>query len=161
MSTLQSGPEPCLGDLGRFASHVVAGLQLSATLQPLARRPLLASDRSSFFFFIPCFLCLLCKIHVAAKRKKSGGEWEKREVSQPEIQCLLLLRKTGGCPADSLPASPGRGAGTPPPLIPEDSPRWPWSLKLLTAPKVILVPLPLLPTPQEVACLPTCCIIFY
>lgn len=77
-----------------------------------------------FLFFIPCFLCLLCKIHVAAKRgkKKSEGEWEKREVSQPEIQYLLLLRKMVGFPADSIPASPGRGAGTASPLISEDSP---------------------------------------
>ena len=109
---------------GDASPHPVSKLQLSATPQPLARRPLLASECSTFFFFfIPCFLCLLYKTRVSCKGKKSGGEWEKGSWASLRCTDLLPLRERNHQLSGSEPpCCPQRGAGAHiTTLIPEKS----------------------------------------
>lgn len=105
------------GSPGRLGSHVVVSeLQLSATPQPLAGRPLLASDHSTFFlFFSP--LCSLLSMSVlqnscGLQRENSGGEWEKGSWASPRRADPLPLRQRDHQRSGSGPPSrPRRGAG--------------------------------------------------
>lgn len=110
------------GSPGRLGSHVVVSeLQLSATPQPLAGRPLLASDHSTFFLFfppfVPCFLCLFCKTHAACKEKTAVASGRKGAGRARGVPTRFLSdRETISAPAQDLPAVPGEGpAPTPPP----------------------------------------------
>lgn len=122
LSTLQSGPEPCPGDLGRFSSRVPSYLGCNRL-----RLGNLSHDAHSWLQMAPLFfhsLLSVCSAELMCPhREKSGGEWEKREWSQPETHkdLLLLGQENNWLSSQQPPGHPGeRGWGPRPLLLPEE-----------------------------------------